>query len=249
MTANHAQHIARLMDLTNLNPSATTADINALCDAAAGPWGQVAGICVWSRFVPFVRRKLERTNLRQMEVCTVVNFPEGKADTTATVREIRSAILLGATEIDLVFPYHAFLSGNQAETTRFLSACRAACPVTLKVILETGVLERAEVIHSASLLAMAQGADFLKTSTGRAAVHATPEAAQIMFHAVRETGSRTGVKISGGLRQYADALAYLELAKNIMGEDWISPHTLRFGASSLLSDLLSVMEKPCAGSA
>lgn len=249
MTDHPALRIARLMDLTNLNLSATAADIAALCDAAVGPWGQTAGICVQPRFVPLVRRRLERTGVHRMEVCTVVNFPEGNADTRAAIREISSAIRLGATEIDLVFPYRTFLNGNQTEAALFLAACRAACPVPLKVILETGVLEKDDHIYSASLLAMAQGADFLKTSTGRAAVHAVPDATRIMFHAVRETGGRTGVKISGGLRRYAEALTYLELSRDIMGEDWISPRTLRFGASSLLADLLAVMKNPCADSA
>ena len=134
----------------------------------------------------------------------------------------------------------------------FLLACRQACPVRLKVILESGALAEDAVIRAASRLALDCGADFLKTSTGKVAVHATPEAARAMLETIAETGGTAGFKASGGLRTLADAVVYLELAEDILGTGWVGPDTFRFGASGLLDDVLARAaqgDEPCGASA
>jgi len=238
-TLERARQIVSLLDLTSLTGVETDAQIEALCAKAAGPCGQVAAICVFARHLPLAGSCLARLGLDGAQLATVVNFPAGELDPEGSVREIVDALSLGATEVDLVFPYRAFLAGQTGSVSSFLDACRQACPVPLKIILETGVLETPESIRAASLLAVDRGADFLKTSTGKSAVHATLPAARTMLEVIAQTGGAVGFKASGGLRTMDDALAYLELAEEIMGRDWICPRTLRFGASGLLDDVLS----------
>lgn len=233
------QRMVSLLDLTSLSGVETDADIETLCSRASGPCGQVAAICVYPCHLPKVKTCLRRSSLQGIELATVVNFPGGDLDPDGSVREIEEALALGATEVDLVFPYRAFLAGRESEVEKYLDLCRRACPVRLKVILETGVLGTREAIHAAGSLAVDHGADFLKTSTGKAAIHATPEAARVMLEVSAQKGASTGFKASGGLRTMADARVYLDLAEEIMGRDWISPFTFRFGASSLLDDILA----------
>jgi deoxyribose-phosphate aldolase len=232
-----AARIVSLLDLTSLSGTETVDEIERLCARAEGPCGRVAAICVFPGHLPQVRASLAGLSLEQVELATVVNFPGGDLDADGSVREIREALALGATEVDLVFPYRAFLDGLTEQTGKYLDACRQACPVRLKVILETGELGSRESIRAASLLAVERGADFLKTSTGKSLVHATPEAATIMLEVIAQNGGRVGFKASGGLRTMDDALVYLALADRIMGRDWVSPRTFRFGASSLLDDV------------
>jgi deoxyribose-phosphate aldolase len=236
---DQASRIVSLLDLTSLSGTETGDDISRLCARAEGPCGRVAAICVFPRYLPLVRAGLASLSLEQIELATVVNFPRGELDADGSVREIREALALGATEVDLVFPYRVFLAGQAKQAADYLEACRQACPVRLKVILETGELGSREAIRAASLLAVERGADFLKTSTGKSQVHATPEAAQTMLEVIAQCGGRVGFKASGGLRAMDDALVYLELAETIMGRDWVSPRTFRFGASSLLDDVLA----------
>jgi deoxyribose-phosphate aldolase len=233
-----ARQIVSLLDLTSLTGVETDAQIETLCAKAAGPCGQVAAICVFPQHLPLAGSCLARLGVKGIQLATVVNFPAGQLDPAGSVREIIDALSLGATEVDLVFPYRAFLGGQTKLVSSFLDACRQACPVPLKIILETGVLETPESIRAASLLAVDRGADFLKTSTGKSAVHATLPAARTMLEVIVQTGGAVGFKASGGLRTMDDALAYLKLAEEIMGRDWICPRTLRFGASSLLDDVL-----------
>ena len=249
---DRARQIVSLLDLTTLSGVETEADIDALCARAQGPCGRVAAVCVYPPHLPRVRDNFLSRRLSGVELATVVNFPAGGLDAGASVAEIREALVLGATEIDLVFPYRAFLEGRTRETGDFLRACREACPVRLKVILESGVLATPDRVREASRLALACGADFLKTSTGKAAVHATPDAARVMLETIAEAGGGAGFKASGGLRTMADALIYLEMAEEIMGPGWVGPRTFRFGASSLLDDVLAraaTGDGPCAGSA
>ena len=248
---DRAGQIVSLLDLTSLSGSETAADIDALCARAEGPCGRVAAVCVFARHLPRVRENLSSRHLAGVEMATVVNFPAGEPDARASTAEIREALDLGATEIDLVFPYRAFLAGRVLEARDFLQACRDVCPVRLKVILESGIFPSPDLVREASRLALECGADFLKTSTGKAAVHATPEAARVMLETIAETAGSAGFKASGGLRTMADALVYLNLAEEIMGPGWVCPRTFRFGASSLLDDVLAqaAMEGgSCAGS-
>ncbi len=227
-----------LLDLTDLGDASTEASVAALCrDALAG---DVAAICVWPHFVPACRRALGTSAVR---IATVINFPAGGEDVDATVAETRATLADGAQEIDLVLPYRALLRGD-AETARAMVATvRAACgPACLKVILETGTLAEAATIAAASRLALEAGADFIKTSTGKSPVSATPEAAAIMLAAIRASGRPAGLKVSGGLRKVADAATYLALADRLMGPGWVSPATMRLGASSLYGALVAAKE-------
>ncbi|GJD81332.1 deoxyribose-phosphate aldolase [Methylobacterium gregans] len=222
-----------LLDLTDLGDSCTDATIAALCEnAQAGP---VAAVCVWPAFVPACRRRLGTSAVR---IATVVNFPAGGEDVEATVAETRATLLEGAQEIDLVLPYRALLRGDEAAARAMVEAVRAVCgPACLKVILETGTLAEPGTIAAASRLALEAGADFIKTSTGKSPVSATPEAAATMLAAIRESGRPAGLKVSGGLRSVADAATYLALADRLMGPGWVSPATMRLGASSLYGAL------------
>jgi deoxyribose-phosphate aldolase len=236
---SRARQIVSLLDLTSLSGTEQASDLEALCARADGPCGRVAALCVYARHVPQILGILARRGLPDIGVATVVNFPDGGDDREAVTEEIRQALSLGATEIDLVFPYRAFLDGKEEAVRGFLQACRRACPVTLKVILESGVLAEDAVIRAAGRLALDCGADFLKTSTGKAAVHATPEAARVMLETIAERGGAAGFKASGGLRSMDDAIVYLGLAEEILGAGWIGPDTFRFGASGLLDDVLA----------
>lgn len=248
---DRARQIVSLLDLTSLSGAETVADIDALCARAAGPCGRVAAICVFPLHLPRIRDNLVRQGLSGVELATVANFPGGALDLQAAVDEIHAAVGLGATEVDLVFPYGAFLDGRGKEVRDFLQSCRLACPVRLKVILESGVLAHPDLIRAAGRMCLDCGADFLKTSTGKTSVHATPEAARVMLETIAERGGTAGFKASGGLRTMADALVYLEMAEEILGAGWVGPMTFRFGASGLLDDVLAQAAKgdgPCAGS-
>ena len=250
--ADRARQIVSLLDLTSLSGSETVGDIDALCTRAEGPCGRVAALCVFARHLPRVRDNLAGRGLTGIGLATVANFPDGGLDLGRAARDIRTALELGATEVDLVYPYGAFLAGRTDAVRNFLESCRRECPVRLKVILESGVLGTPDVIRAAGRLALDCGADFLKTSTGKAAVHATPEAARVMLETIAERGGTAGFKASGGLRTMADALVYLELAEEILGAGWVGPGTFRFGASGLLDDVLAAAAgrgESCAGPA
>lgn len=230
-----------LLDLTNLNDDCTDADIDDLCARAETPHGDVAAICIWPRFVTRARDRLRGTPIM---IATVVNFPNGGNDVEVAIAEAREAAFDGAHEIDLVFPYRAFASGQQDAAIEMISAVRESLPetVTLKVILETGELQVPELIRIASVKAIQAGADFIKTSTGKVPVNATEEAARIMIEAIHEGGKPVGFKAAGGIRTTEDAGHYLSIADAIMGPDWAGPDTFRFGASGLLTDLLAALD-------
>jgi deoxyribose-phosphate aldolase len=157
--------------------------------------------------------------------------------------EVELVAGLGAHEIDLVMPYRAFAEGRADSAARMIRTVRVAARSRIvKVILETGMLREPGLIRRAADLAISEGADFVKTSTGKVEVNATPEAVVQLLEAARASGRRVGVKPSGGIRTLADARTYLELADAIMGPDWASPATFRFGASGLLDVLLAAIE-------
>lgn len=233
-----ALQIASLVDLTSLSGTETQDSLAALCAQASGAWGHVAALCVFPVHVPFVRWRLDQQGLSHVPVATVVNFPGGELPAAVVAHDIESALAAGAAEIDLVFPYKAFAEGQVAAVRDFMRLCRQSCAAPLKVILESGVLAD-DTLRRACLLAVDNGADFLKTSTGRAAVHATPHAARIMLRVIAEHGGKTGFKASGGLRTLDDALVYLDLAEELLGAGWVGPDSFRFGASGLLAQVLS----------
>ncbi|MCJ2070136.1 deoxyribose-phosphate aldolase [Methylobacterium sp. J-030] len=229
-----ARRALPLLDLTDLGETCTETRIDALCrDAKAGP---VAAICVWPRFVTQGARALSGTGIR---IATVINFPDGGEDCARATDDTAEALRDGADEIDLVLPYRALKRGDAALARDMVEAVRDVCgSVTLKVILETGELGNPERIRAASRIALEAGADFLKTSTGKSPVSATPEAADLMLTEIKASGRPAGLKVSGGLRSVADAASYLALADRIMGPDWATPRTFRLGASSLYGALM-----------
>lgn len=229
-----------LLDLTNLRDDCDNAAIEKLCLRAQTPYGHTAAICIWPRFVSHARSILGPDHA--VRIATVVNFPAGDLPVATVIDETKKAVEDGADEIDMVIPYRKLLAGDEASVTEMVEAVRAACPNScLKVILETGELKDAAIIRRASELAIAAGADFIKTSTGKVAVNATLEAADIMLQAIQNSKKRVGFKPAGGISTVADADLYLRLAESIMQPNWIMPSTFRFGASGLLDDILGVL--------
>lgn len=232
-----------LLDLTSLNDHDTAASISLLAGKSVTPHGAVAGLCVHRRWVGLVRKVLDELGAaaQGVRIVTVSAFPGGRADAATAERETAEAAAAGADEVDTVLPYRAFLAGEHALCEAQLRACREACgkEVKLKVILETGELRDSGHIAEAARLALGAGADFLKTSTGKTPVSATPESVAVLLRVLAESGSAAtcGLKIAGGVRTLPEARAYLEQAAAVMGEGFLHPETFRFGASGLLETL------------
>jgi deoxyribose-phosphate aldolase len=232
-----AARVLPLLDLTSLNDDDTPERIEALCDKAVTSAGRVAAVCIHLPFVGLASRRLAGTGVR---VATVVDFPGGSGDPGRIAAETAEAVASGAGEIDMVIPWRALAAGDRAAVRASLAACRSACAGrVMKAILETGGLDDAGLISAACEEALAGGADFLKTSTGKLQPAATPEAAALMLSAIRGSGASVGFKAAGGIRDLASAVVYLDLADRIMGPGWASPGTFRFGASGLLDALLA----------
>ena len=229
-----ARRALPLLDLTDLGETCTESKIDALCRDARS--GGVAAICVWPHFVAQGARLLAGSGIR---VATVINFPAGGDDCARAIDDTAEALRDGADEIDLVLPYRAFLCGDLTTARDMVEAVRdTSGSATLKVILETGALGDPGAIRRASRLALEAGADFLKTSTGKSPVSATPEAAEAMLVEIRDSDREVGLKVSGGLRTIADAATYLALADRMMGPGWVRAETFRLGASSLFGTLM-----------
>lgn len=179
-----------------------------------------------------------------VKIATVVNFPHGGSDFAKLRHEIRQALKAGADEIDAVFPYHDFLEGNLDVCDRFLDTVTETCgETTTKIILETGELAKTSRIAEATRLCLNKGVGFIKTSTGKTPVSATPEAANIILETIAASRRKAGFKASGGIRTIDEAKKYLTLAQTVMGSGWISPEHLRIGASSLLDNLLQTIKQ------
>ena len=235
-----ARRILPLIDLTNLEDDCTEADVRALAAKAETAHGNVAALCVWPRFADLVSDLLSGSGVG---VACVVNFPGGDDPLDDVAALTRRTVALGASEIDTVIPYRAFLDGDEAAVTRHVQAVSEACgDARLKVILETGELGAEERVRRASRLVIDAGADFIKTSTGKVTVNATPNAARWMLEELHKSGrTDVGFKPAGGIRTVEDAGAYLDLADEIMGADWAQRSTFRFGASSLLGNVLAAL--------
>ena len=231
----------RLMDLTTLNDDDTDQKVIQLCTDAHTPAGDTAAVCIYPRFIPVARKTLREQKTTQIKIATVTNFPHGNDDLDIALAETRAAVAYGADEIDVVFPYRALMAGNSEIGATMIKACREICAdkVTLKVIIESGVLQTPELIRKASLICIEAGADFIKTSTGKVPVNATLEAARVMLEAIRESGRDVGFKAAGGVKDAQAVDDYLQLARDIMGNDWVNSEHFRFGASSLLVSLLA----------
>lgn len=231
----------QLIDLTSLNEDDTPEAIISLCRQARTEAGNTAAICIYPRFIPLARKTLQSLGLNEVTIATVSNFPDGGDDVDIAVAETRAAVAYGADEVDVVFPYRALMAGNETVGAELVKRCKEACGanVLLKVIIESGELKDEALIRRASEIAIDAGADFIKTSTGKVPVNATTESARIMLETIRDSGkTNVGFKPAGGIKTAEDAAVHLELADTIMGPEWVDRNHYRFGASSLLGNLL-----------
>ena len=227
------------LDLTSLNDADTAADVTALCERAQTAFGPVAAVCVWPRFVSQARSMLPP----EIKVAAVADFPDGALDVARAIADIETIAQAGGDEVDVVLPWRALQAGQRSEVEEFLAEVRhASRPLTLKVIIESGELADPVLIAEATRLSLAAGADFVKTSTGKTPVSATPEAACVMLREIAASGmASAGFKASGGIRSVADAQGYLQLAAEVLGADALQARRFRFGASGLLKDIESVL--------
>ncbi|WP_028864026.1 deoxyribose-phosphate aldolase [Psychromonas aquimarina] len=234
-----------LIDLTTLNENDTDQNVIALCHDAKTAVGNTAAICIYPRFIPIARKTLKEQGTPEIKIATVTNFPHGNSDIEIAVAETKAAVAYGADEVDVVFPYRTLIAGDEQLGFELVKQCKEACgEVLLKVIIETGELKEERLIKRASEICIEAGADFIKTSTGKVPVNATPEAAAIMLNVIKDMGvaQRVGFKPAGGVRSAEDAKAFLDMAAEILGQDWIDADHYRFGASSLLTSLLNTLE-------
>jgi len=229
-----------LIDLTSLTNIETNIDIITLCKQAKTPFGKTAAICIYPKYITVAKAQLAKQNTPDINIATVTNFPHGNDCIDSAVNETLEAVKLGANEVDVVFPYRALIAGNTNIGFELVKACKRACGsnVLLKVIIESGELATPELIKHASEISINAGADFIKTSTGKVNINATPEAAKIMLEVIQQLNPNVGFKAAGGVKNVNDAEIYLNLAHKILGENWTNTAHFRFGASSLLNSLL-----------
>jgi deoxyribose-phosphate aldolase len=246
----------RMMDLTTLEGADTPGKVAALCSKAVRPdpvdrtVPSVAAVCVYPNLVPVARERLAGTGVKIASVAT--GFPSGQYPIELKLADVRAAVELGADEVDMVIDRGAFLSGRYAKVYDEIVRVKEACgEAHLKVILETGELGTYDNVRRASLLAIAGGADFIKTSTGKVNPAATLPVTLVMLEAIRdvyeETGREVGMKPAGGIRHAKQAVQYLVLLHETLGLDWMTPDRFRFGASSLLNDVLMQIRKHKTG--
>ena len=246
----------RMMDLTTLEGADTPGKVAALCSKALNPdpvdptIPSVAAVCVYPNLVPTARARLAGSTVKVASVAT--EFPSGQAPLEVKLADVRAAVEWGADEIDMVIDRGAFLSGRYAKVYDEIVQVKDACGgAHLKVILETGELGTYDNVRRASLLAMAAGADFIKTSTGKIQPAATLPVTLCMLEAIRdvhdETGRMVGMKPAGGIRHAKQAIQYLCVLHETLGVDWLTPDLFRFGASSLLNDVLMQVRKQKTG--
>lgn len=241
-----------MIDLTTLEGQDTEGKVRSLCAKARTPdptdpqTPAVAAVCVYGDLVPVAVDALSGSGVKVAAVATA--FPSGRASLAVKTSDTAEAVAAGADEIDMVIDRGAFLSGRYLQVFDEIVAVKRACgSAHLKVILETGELLTYDNVRRASWLAMLAGADVIKTSTGKITPAATRPVTMIMVQAVRDfrdaTGRQVGVKPAGGIRTSKDAIRYLVLVNETAGQDWLTPDWFRFGASSLLNDLLMQRQK------
>jgi len=246
----------RMMDLTTLEGADTPGKVRALCTKARYPdpgdpsVPHVAAVCIYPSLVPVARRALAGSAVKVASVATA--FPSGQAPLDVKLADVRAAVEAGADEIDMVIDRGAFLSGRIGHVYEEVVAVKDACgKAHLKVILETGELGTYDAVRKASLVAIAGGADFIKTSTGKVSPAATLPVTLCMLEVIRdvhdETGLVIGMKPAGGIRTAKQAIQYLCVLHETLGPDWLTPDLFRFGASSLLNDVLLQLRKQRTG--
>ncbi|MCO8170477.1 deoxyribose-phosphate aldolase [Pseudomonas sp. 21LCFQ02] len=229
-----------MLELLALNHDDSEERIINLCKRALTPVGAVAAVCVAPRFVCLARTALDRLRARQVRVVAQVNFPWANDSVDMVVREARAALVSGADEIDVVYPFRTLLAGNAPLVTELLAACKAECGsrASFTVTLEAGELRDPQLIRSACRDAIAAGADFIKSCTDRLVAPVSPQIVRIMLESIAETGGLVGCKIVGGVRTLNDARPLMSLASSRFSSAWCSPQRVRIGGSVLLDDLL-----------
>ena len=246
----------RTIDLTTLEGADTPGKVAALCSKALRPdpvdpsIPPVAAVCVYPNLVPVAVERVRGSGVKVASVATA--FPSGQAPLDVKLAEVREVVEMGADEVDMVIDRGAFLSGRYAKVYDEIVQVKEACgDAHLKAILETGELGTYDNVRRASLLAMAAGADFIKTSTGKLPSAATLPVALVMLEAIRdvyeETGRMVGMKPAGGIRVAKQAVQHLVLVHETLGPDWLTPDLYRLGASSLLNDVLLQIRKEKTG--
>jgi len=237
----------RMMDLTTLEGKDTPGKVIQMSAKAFRPdptdpsIPSVAAVCVYPNMVPYAVQATGGTGVRVASVATY--FPSGLSDTRLKIEETKKVVADGADEVDMVIDRGAFLAGEYFKVFDEIRRTKEACgEAHLKVILETGELETLDNVRRASMLAMAAGGDFIKTSTGKVSPAATLPVTLVMLEAIRDfhdtTAVMVGMKPAGGIRTSKDAMKYLVVLNETLGEDWMTPEWFRFGASSLLNDVL-----------
>jgi deoxyribose-phosphate aldolase len=245
-----------MMDLTTLEGKDTPGKVAFLCRKAMQPADarydvpSCAAVCVYPNLVRVAKKFLGDSGVKVASVATA--FPSGLSPLRVKLEEVRSAARDGADEIDMVIDRGVFLAGNHGRIADEIAATKEACgEAHLKVILETGELQTYDNVRIASEIAMNNGADFIKTSTGKVSPAATMPVTLVMLEAIRdyfyETGIRIGMKPAGGIRTAKEALAYLVMVKETLGDDWLTPDLFRFGASTLANDVLMQIVKTIDG--
>ena len=249
-----------MIDLTTLEGNDTPGKVRALCAKAVRPdptdpsVPHTAAICVYNDLVGIAKDALGSSGVRVAAVSTA--FPSGRASLAVKLADTRDAVVKRADEVDMVIDRGAFLSGRYLEVFEEIAAVKQVCTedgasAHLKVILETGELQTYDNVRRASWLAMLAGADFIKTSTGKISPAATLPVTLVMLEACRDwreaTGAIVGMKPAGGIRTTKDAMKYLVLVNETLGDDWLTPEWFRLGASSLLNDLLLQRQRMASG--
>ncbi|HTE66444.1 MAG TPA: deoxyribose-phosphate aldolase [Candidatus Binatia bacterium] len=246
----------RMIDLTTLEGKDTPGKIRALAGKAIRPdptdptIPSVAALCVYPNMIGPAKEALRGSTVKVASVTTY--FPSGQAPLSVKLEDVRQALAAGADEIDMVMDRGAYLSGDYGKVYDEIVAVKQACgDAHLKVILETGELETYDNVRRASVLAMAAGADFIKTSTGKVQPASTLPVTLVMLEAIRDfhaqTGRAVGMKPAGGIKTSREAIAYLTILYETLGPDWMTPDRFRFGASTLLNDVLMQIRKERTG--
>jgi deoxyribose-phosphate aldolase len=245
-----------MIDLTTLEGADTPGKVRHLCAKAVVPAPELpevpscAAVCVYPSLVGVAREALSGTGVRAASVATA--FPSGQASLEVKLRDTEDAVAAGADEIDMVISREAFLTGDDHRVMEEIVRVKEACgDAHLKVIIETAELGSYDHVRHASMISMEAGADFVKTSTGKAATGATPGTVLVMLEAIRDYGDRSGravgMKAAGGVSNSKAALHMLVLVKETLGDEWLTPERFRIGASSLLNDLLMQYQKTETG--
>jgi deoxyribose-phosphate aldolase len=248
--------VVAMTDLTTLEGKDSEGKVRQMCAKALRPdpcdptLPSVAAVCVYPALVGTAKRALQGSTVKVASVAT--SFPSGQIPLYERLREVDAAVADGADEIDMVINRRAFMQGDYETVFEEIVAVKNACgPAHLKTILETGELETYDNVRRASHIAMEAGADFIKTSTGKVQPAATMPVTLVMLEAIRDhyldTGVRVGMKPAGGIRNAKLALHYLVMVKETLGDDWLTPDLFRFGASTLLNDVLMQLTKQRTG--